>query len=77
MKVTIPPQPGDRWRLNVIRVDLPRGAKGVAASSWSPITIRDFHALGRMLTVVFADAEGKLPGNDAAGEAGDAGPPPG
>ena len=70
MKVTIPPAPGDRWRLNVIRVDLPRGAKGVAASSWSPITIRDFHALGRMLNVVFADAEGTLPGKGAA----DAGP---
>ena len=77
MKVAIPPLPGDRWRLNVIRVDLPRGAKGVAAASWSPITIRDFHALGRMLTVVFADADGKLPGKDAAGAAGDAGPPPG
>ena len=79
MKVTIPPAPGDRWRLNVIRVDLPRGQSGVAASSWSPITIRDFHALGRMLNVVFADAEGKLPGKDAAagGSGGDAAPPPG
>ena len=74
MKVTIPPAPGDKWRLNVIRVDLPRGAKGVAASSWSPITIRDFHALGRMLNVVFADADGRVPGKDAAA---DGGPPPG
>ena len=79
MKVTIPPAPGDRWRLNVIRVDLPRGQGGVAASSWSPITIRDFHALGRMLNVVFADAEGKLPDKDpaAGASAGDAAPPPG
>lgn len=69
MKVTIPPQIGDRWRLNVVRVDLPKGAEGVSASSWSPITIRDFHALGRMLNVVFADADGKLPG-----KAADAGP---
>jgi hypothetical protein len=60
MKVSIPPQVGDRWRLNVIRVDKAKGAGGVAASSWSPITIRDFHALGRMLTVVFADPDGKL-----------------
>jgi hypothetical protein len=76
MKVAIPPAPGDRWRLNVIRVDLPRGAKGVAASSWSPITIRDFHALGRMLNVVFADVDGNVPGKDAAAAA-DGGPPPG
>lgn len=78
MKVAIPPAPGDRWRLNVIRVDLPRGADGVAAASWSPITIRDFHALGRMLNVVFADAEGKVPGKEPpAGAGADAGPPPG
>ena len=57
MKVSIPPAVGDRWRLNVIRVDKPRKG-GIAAASWSPITIADFHALGRMLTVVFADEEG-------------------
>jgi len=80
MKVAIPPSPGDRWRLNVVRVDLPKGQGGVAASSWSPITIRDFHALGRMLNVVFADAEGKAPGRDASGVPGaaaDGGTPPG
>jgi hypothetical protein len=77
MKVAIPPSPGDKWRLNVIRVDLPRGAKGVAASSWSRITIRDFHALGRMLNVVFADAEGVVPGKDTDAGAADGGPPPG
>lgn len=57
MDVAIPPAIGDRWRLNVVRVEKPaRG--GIRASSWNPITIRDFHALGRMLTVVFADADG-------------------
>lgn len=75
MKVAIPPSPGDKWRLNVIRVDLPRGAKGVAASSWSRITIRDFHALGRMLNVVFADADGVVPGKDTGAGAADGGPP--
>jgi hypothetical protein len=77
MKVNIPPLPGDRWRLNLIRVDLPRGAEGVAASSWSPITIRDFHALGRMLNVVFADASGEVPGkpDEVGGAPGDAAPP--
>jgi Carbohydrate family 9 binding domain-like len=60
MKVATPPAVGDRWRLNVVRVDKP--AEGaVAASSWSTIPISDFHALGRMVTVVFADAEGAAP----------------
>lgn len=54
MKVEIPPRPGDRWRLNAVRVDKPKKG-GLGASSWNPITIRDFHALGRMLTVRFAE----------------------
>jgi hypothetical protein len=70
MKVTIPPALGDRWRLNVVRVDLPRGQNGVSASSWSPITIRDFHALGRMLNVMFADTDGKVPGKSGSPDAG-------
>ena len=57
MKVTIPPAVGDRWSMNVIRVDQPKEGN-LGASSWSPITIRDFHALGRMFTVVFGDADG-------------------
>ena len=60
MKVAIPPAVGDRWRINVVRVDKP--AEGsLAASSWSPIPIADFHALARMLTVVFADSDGTAP----------------
>jgi hypothetical protein len=54
MAVNIPPRPGDRWNLNVVRVDQP-GGSGISAATWNPITIRDFHALGRMLTVTFAD----------------------
>jgi hypothetical protein len=57
MKVTIPPAVGDSWRLNAVRVDKPADGK-LTASSWSAIPIADFHALGRMLTVVFADEEG-------------------
>jgi hypothetical protein len=60
MKVAIPPAVGDRWRLNVVRVDKPAHGP-LAASSWSPIPIADFHALARMLTVVFADADGAAP----------------
>ena len=59
MKVQLPPKLGDIWRLNIVRGEKP-ASKGLAASSWNPITIRDFHALGRMLQVVFADSEGKV-----------------
>lgn len=69
MKIKLPPQLGDTWRLNIVRGEKPKN-KGLAASSWNPITINDFHALGRMLNVVFADSEGAVkteptPGADA------------
>lgn len=51
--VALPPKPGDRWKLNVVRVD--KRGDTVTASSWNRITYADFHALDRMLTVVFAD----------------------
>lgn len=54
MSVAVPPRPGDRWRLNIVRVELPPGG-GLTASSWNRITIRDFHALDRMLEVTFAE----------------------
>ncbi len=57
MKVTLPPKLGDTWRLNVVRGEKPRD-KQLAAATWNPITAQDFHALGRMLTVQFADAKG-------------------
>lgn len=60
MQVHIPPRIGDRWRMNVVRVDGRAGRKDVAASSWNPITWSDFHALDRMLTVVFADSAGSI-----------------
>jgi hypothetical protein len=60
MNVVIPPAVGDTWKLNVVRVDKPRDAKQIRASSWSQITIQDFHALDRMSTVRFGDASGGL-----------------
>jgi hypothetical protein len=53
MAVHIPPQRGDRWRLNVVRIDGEGPYTRGSASSWNPIPIQDFHALSRMLTVVF------------------------
>ncbi|CAN5876808.1 hypothetical protein BH11MYX3_BH11MYX3_27600 [soil metagenome] len=60
MSVIIPPRVGDRWRLNVVRVDKKTGDKDPAVSSWNRITYADFHALDRMLTVVFADPNGGI-----------------
>jgi hypothetical protein len=67
MAVRLPPQVGDRWRLNVVRVDVRTGDKGLAASSWNRISQADFHALDRMLTVVFADPSGSIVAAPAAG----------
>jgi hypothetical protein len=60
MAVSLPPHVGDRWRLNIVRVDLKTGDKNPTASSWNRITYSDFHALDRMLNVVFADAHGSI-----------------
>lgn len=60
MSIHTPPHIGDRWRVNVVRVDAKSGKDGVAASSWNPISNGDFHALDRMLTIVFADAAGSI-----------------
>lgn len=57
MKVALPPRPGNRWRLNVVRIDKPEDGR-LAAGSWSRITYQDFHALDRMIDVTFGDAEG-------------------
>jgi hypothetical protein len=57
MKVQLPPAPGTKMRMNVVRVDYKDGKATIA--SWNRITYSDFHALDRMLNVVFADATGK------------------
>jgi hypothetical protein len=46
--------------MNIVRVDLKTGDKNPTVSSWNRITYADFHALDRMLTVVFADAKGSI-----------------
>ncbi len=56
--VRLPPQPGDVWRINMYRMDLPKG-KPQQAAGWSPPMVGDFHALARFGELVFADADGK------------------
>jgi hypothetical protein len=48
----LPPRPGDRWRMNLYRVErLPQ----VAELAWSPTLQDDFHVLGRLGEIVFTD----------------------
>jgi hypothetical protein len=83
MGVTLPPQVGDRWRLNVVRVDYRSNGGNPAVASWNRIGYGDFHALDRMLTVVFADQTGAIVpsaqgsgAGSAAGSGAAAVPPP-
>ncbi|HEY1815715.1 MAG TPA: carbohydrate-binding family 9-like protein [Kofleriaceae bacterium] len=63
MRVRLPPEIGDRWRMNIVRTDQKTGGKNQAeggASSWNRISSSDFHALDRMLVAVFADHAGSI-----------------
>jgi len=60
MNVRLPPQVGDKWRLNVVRVDYRSSGGSPGVASWNRISYGDFHALDRMLTVIFADPQGAI-----------------
>lgn len=47
----LPPQPGDRWRMNLYRLDHGRG--GVQGQAFSPVMANDFHNLPKFGTLVF------------------------
>jgi len=50
----LPPQPGDRWRLNLYRVEkLP----ATAELAWSPTLKSDFHVPSRFGEIVFTDRQ--------------------
>jgi hypothetical protein len=48
----LPPQPGDRWRMNLYRVEQ---KPEVAELAWSPTLQDDFHVLSKMGEIVFTD----------------------
>jgi hypothetical protein len=50
----LPPQPGDRWRLNLYRVEQ---KPKVAELAWSPTLQDDFHVLPRLGEIVFTDRQ--------------------
>jgi hypothetical protein len=61
----LPPSPGDTWRFNMFRLDVP--AKGPQASGWSPPMVGDFHALDKFGDLVFGDEKGVVPPKTIAG----------
>ena len=56
----LPPAPGDTWRINMFRMDVPAG-KPQQASGWSPPMVGDFHALDKFGDLVFGDEKGNVP----------------
>jgi hypothetical protein len=58
--VKLPPTPGDVWRMNMFRMDMPEG-KPQQAAGWSPPMVGDFHALDKFGELVFGDDKGNVP----------------
>jgi hypothetical protein len=50
----IPPQPGDRWRANLYRVESRPERAGLA---WAPTRVRDFHRPERFGELVFVERQ--------------------
>jgi hypothetical protein len=73
MAVTIPPKVGDSWKLNIVRVEKAKDAKQITASAWAQISMADFHAIDKLLTVTFGDEKGAI----AAAAPAPAAPAPG
>ena len=48
----LPPRPGDRWRMNLYRVE---SKPEVVELAWSPTLQNDFHVLPRLGEIVFTD----------------------
>ena len=59
-EMTLPPAAGDTFKINMFRLDMPQKKPQVAAA-WSAPLVGDFHKLDRFGTLVFGDAEGKVP----------------
>lgn len=51
-----PPQPGDRWRLNLYRVEKLPARAGLA---WSPTLVNDFHKPDKFGEIVFSDRQAR------------------
>ena len=59
--VKTPPAVGDKWKINMFRLDAPKD-KGQIAVAWSAPMVGDFHKLDRFGELVFGDEKGEVPG---------------
>lgn len=57
----LPPDPGQRWRMNLARAFAPRGGEKRAPLAWSPIGRLDLHVPERWGWLTFVPAEAKAP----------------
>jgi hypothetical protein len=57
--VKTPPAVGDKWRINMYRLDSPKD-KGQIAIGWSAPMVGDFHKLDRFGELVFGDEKGEV-----------------
>jgi len=65
----VPPALGDKWRLNLFRMDAGKDPKAQVALGWSPPMVGDFHKLDRFGELVFVDDKGEVPAaKEAAAE---------
>jgi hypothetical protein len=53
----VPPVVGTEWRVNLLRLDLPKSGAQVG-TAWSPPMVADFHALDKFGVLVFGDEKG-------------------
>lgn len=56
-----PPKAGNKWRLNLFRMERPK-KRGTIAAMWSPVFVGDFHTLNRWGEVVFSETTAKNAG---------------
>jgi hypothetical protein len=59
--VKVPPALGDKWRLNLFRMDAGKDPKAQVALGWSPPMVGDFHKLDRFGELLFVDDKGEVP----------------
>ena len=59
-KIQLPPKVGDKFRINLYRLDVPRG-KPQIFSGWSAPLKGDLHVLDRFGELYFGDEAGKAP----------------
>jgi hypothetical protein len=72
---TLPPKVGEMWRVNLFRVDRPKG-QGEQGSAWSPPLVGDYHAAKRFGELVFGDERGVAPPIASSAGAAPAAPTP-